>query len=90
MPETPSFPNRQLFILGGLGAGLALGVGIVQLLEARDKSIRTRQDVETYLGVQTLAVISHTGSARKIRNLGNARRRPEFTLTASSWKERNV
>lgn len=90
MPERPSFPNRQLFTLGGLCAGLALGIGIVHLSEVRDKSIRTRQDVETYLGVQTLAVISHTGSARKIRNLGYAKRRPELSLTASSWKERNV
>jgi polysaccharide chain length determinant protein (PEP-CTERM system associated) len=90
LPETPSFPSRGLFILGGLCAGVALGVGIVQLSEIRDKSIRTRQDVETYLGVQTLAVISHTASAKKIRNLGNARRRPELSLTASSWKERNV
>lgn len=90
MPERPSFPNRQLFTLGGLCAGLALGIGIVHLTEIRDKSVRTRQDVETYLGVQTLAVISHTGSARKIRNLGNARRRQELSFTASSWKERNV
>lgn len=90
LPERPSFPNRQLFTLGGLCAGLALGIGIVHLSEIRDKSIRTRQDVETYLGVQTLAVISHTGSARKIRNLGDARRRPELSFTASSWKERNV
>ena len=90
LPETPSFPNRQLFTLGGLCAGLALGVGIVHLSEVRDKSIRTRQDVETYLGVQTLAVISHTGNGRKVRSLGNARRRPELSLTASSWKERNV
>jgi polysaccharide chain length determinant protein (PEP-CTERM system associated) len=90
MPERPSFPNSMLFTLGGLCAGLALGVGTVHLSEVRDKSIRTRQDVETYLGVQTLAVISHMGSARKIRNLGNARRRAELSLTASSWKERNV
>jgi capsular polysaccharide biosynthesis protein len=90
MPERPSFPNRQLFTMGGLFAGLTLGIGIVQLSEARDKSIRTRQDVETYLGVQTLAVISHAGSARKVRSLGNARRRPELSLSASSWKERNV
>lgn len=89
MPERPSFPNPQLFTLGGLCAGLALGIGIIHLSEVRDKSIRTRHDVETYLGVQTLAVIS-TGSARKIRNLGNARRRPELSFTASSWKERNV
>lgn len=90
MPETPSFPNRRLFTLGGLCAGVALGIGIVHLSEVRDKSIRTRQDVETYLGVQTLAVITHTGNGRKVRSLGNARRRPELSLTSSSWKERNV
>jgi protein tyrosine kinase modulator len=90
LPETPSFPNRQLFTLGGLCAGLALGVGFVHLSEVRDKSIRTRQDVETYLGVQTLAVISHTSSGRKVRSLGTARRRAKFSLTDSSWKERNV
>jgi len=90
LPETPSFPNRQLFTLGGLCAGLGLGVGIIHLSEVRDRSVRTRQDVETLLGVQTLAVISHTGSARKVRSLGNGRRRPELSLIASSWKERNV
>ena len=90
MPETPSFPNRRLFAVGGLCAGLALGVGMAHLSEARDKSIRTRQDVETYLGVQTLAVISHTGAAKRVRSLGNGSRRPELSLTASSWKERNV
>lgn len=90
MPETPSFPNRRLFTLGGFCAGLALGIGIVHLSEVRDKSIRTRQDVETYLGVQTLAVITHMGNGRKVRSLGNARRRPELSLTSSSWKERNV
>ncbi len=90
MPERPSFPNRQLFTLGGLCAGMALGIGIIQLSEARDKSIRTRQDVESYLGVQTLAVISLIGSGRRVRSLGTTRRRPELSLTASSWIERNV
>ena len=57
-PERPSFPNRPLFGLGGLGAGLLLGVGLVQLAELRDKSIRSKQDVETYLRLPTLAQIS--------------------------------
>lgn len=57
LPERPSFPNRRLFGLGGLGAGLALGLGMVQLFELRDKSMRTKQDIDFYLGVPALALI---------------------------------
>ena len=57
LPEKPSFPKRGLFGLGGLGAGLALGLGMVQLSELRDKSMRTKQDIEFYLGVPALALI---------------------------------
>lgn len=57
LPERPSFPNRLLFSLGGLAAGLPLGLGLVQLAESRDKSMRTKRDVEIYLGVSTLALI---------------------------------
>jgi len=57
-PERPSFPNRPLFGLGGLGAGLILGLGLVQLSEWRDKSMRSKQDVQMYLRLPTLAQIS--------------------------------
>jgi protein tyrosine kinase modulator len=57
LPERPSFPNRTLFSLGGLGAGLAVGLGMAQLAESRDKSMRTKRDVEFYLGARTLALI---------------------------------
>jgi polysaccharide chain length determinant protein (PEP-CTERM system associated) len=57
LPERPSFPNRRNFGLGGLGAGLALGLAMVYLSESRDKSMRTRRDVEFYLGMSTLAVV---------------------------------
>jgi uncharacterized protein involved in exopolysaccharide biosynthesis len=57
-PERPSFPNRPLFGSGGLGAGLIVGLGLVQLSEWRDKSMRSRHDVEIYLRLPTLAQIS--------------------------------
>ena len=57
-PERPSFPNRSLFGLGGLGAGLIAGLGLVQLAEWRDKSMRSKQDVEIYLRLPILAQIS--------------------------------
>ncbi len=58
LPQQASFPNRQLFALGGLIAGLALGMALIRLAELRDKSLRQPRDVETLLGVPTLAVIS--------------------------------
>lgn len=93
LPEQPSFPNRTLFTLDGLCGGLALGVGIVHLSEARDKTIRTQRDVEIYLGVSTLALISHVGTVsntRYLKKAGARTRRTELSLTASSWNERNV
>jgi polysaccharide chain length determinant protein (PEP-CTERM system associated) len=73
-PERPSFPNRPLFGFGGLGAGLLVGVGLVQLSELRDKSMRSKQDIETYLRLPTLAQISlmELDAPRKNGNRGFA------------------
>jgi polysaccharide chain length determinant protein (PEP-CTERM system associated) len=57
LPEKPTFPNRQLFAAGGFGGGLMLGVIIAFLLEFRDKSIRSEQDVQFYLELPTLALM---------------------------------
>ena len=57
LPKEPSFPNRVQFAAGGLGGGLALGLGLVLLLEMRDKSLRTEQDIQHYLHLPTLAFV---------------------------------
>ncbi|MBZ5515337.1 MAG: lipopolysaccharide biosynthesis protein [Acidobacteriia bacterium] len=57
LPESPSFPNRPLFAAAGLGVGLAIGLGITILLEAKDKALRTDNDVKFFLQVPTLAMI---------------------------------
>jgi len=57
LPDTPSFPKRPLFALGGLFGGLALGCGITLLLELQDTSLRTERDVEYGLHLQVLAVV---------------------------------
>jgi polysaccharide chain length determinant protein (PEP-CTERM system associated) len=57
LPDQPSFPNRPAFALGGLGGGLALGLGIAFLLESRDTSFRTERDVEFALRLPVLAMI---------------------------------
>jgi polysaccharide chain length determinant protein (PEP-CTERM system associated) len=57
LPDTPSFPNRPLFALGGLMGGLALGVGITFLLGMQDTSLRTERDVEISLRLPVLAMV---------------------------------
>ncbi len=61
LPEKPSFPDRLLFTGGGAGAGLALGFGLALLMELRDKSLRTEQDIEFYLELPTLAQVPTVG-----------------------------
>ncbi len=68
LPERPSFPKRSLFSIGGLSAGLAMGLGMAWLGESRDKSMRTIQDVELYLGIPTLALIPSIEGPRTEKN----------------------
>lgn len=65
LPDSPSFPNRLLFALGGLAAGLALGMGMIILREAQDKSLRTDDDVLFYLKLPVLAHISALSAAER-------------------------
>jgi uncharacterized protein involved in exopolysaccharide biosynthesis len=67
LPLTPSFPKKLNFVGGGLGAGLALALGIMYLLAASDKSMYTERDVETCLKMPVLTMVpafdvSGTGS----------------------------
>jgi len=61
LPRRPSYPDRARFAAGGLGGGLALGLGIALLLELRDKSLRTERDIEFYLGLPTLTLVPSVG-----------------------------
>lgn len=65
LPVNPSFPNRMYFALGGLGIGLFLGLGLMVLGEARDKTLRTEQDIEFFLQLPTLANIPSVASAQR-------------------------
>jgi polysaccharide chain length determinant protein (PEP-CTERM system associated) len=56
-PAFPSYPNRLLFAGGGLAGGLAVGLGLILLLEMRDKSIRTETDIQLFLKMPTLTMV---------------------------------
>jgi len=57
LPDKPSFPKTIYFAGGGLGGGLALGVGILYLIAIGDKSIHTERDVELALKLPVLALV---------------------------------
>jgi uncharacterized protein involved in exopolysaccharide biosynthesis len=64
LPDSPSFPTRWMFALGGLGAGLATGLCLVMILEFQDKSIRDEKDVLAALDLPMLVAVPHVGDSR--------------------------
>lgn len=56
-PQRPTSPNRPLVILLGACMGLGMGLGLAALLEYRDKSLRTEEDVVAALALPVLALV---------------------------------
>jgi uncharacterized protein involved in exopolysaccharide biosynthesis len=61
LPTDPTYPKVSVFAMGGLFAGLALGVLIVALLEYKDTTLRSERDVWAFTQLPTLAVIAWSG-----------------------------
>ena len=57
LPSTPSFPKKSVFLGGGVGAGLALSLGILYLLALSDKALYSERDVEVCLKLPVLAAV---------------------------------
>jgi polysaccharide biosynthesis transport protein len=51
LPLKPSKPDPEKICIGGLVAGLLLGVGMAFLVEARDRSFHLEKDVRTYFAI---------------------------------------
>jgi len=78
LPETPSFPNRLFFAVGGLAVGLAIGAGIALILEIRDNSIRTERDAEVVLELPTLIAVPWLDAPGGSNGEGNGDSRYKF------------
>jgi polysaccharide chain length determinant protein (PEP-CTERM system associated) len=63
LPEKPTWPNRPLIALAGLAGGIALGLLLALLLEAKDQSLRTESDILTLLKVPILARVPIAGKS---------------------------
>ena len=57
MPQRPDSPNRPLLLMIGSVLGLVLGVGLIVVLEYRDASLKTDEDVTKVLNLPVLAVV---------------------------------
>jgi uncharacterized protein involved in exopolysaccharide biosynthesis len=57
LPERPSSPNRRMINLLGLIGGLAVGLGLVALLEYRDRTFKADYEVANVLSLPVLAVV---------------------------------
>jgi succinoglycan biosynthesis transport protein ExoP len=65
LPEKPSAPNRLMFSLGGLIAGILLGLGLAFGLELMDVRVRHEQDLEGIVAVRVLVGIPRLSTQRE-------------------------
>jgi polysaccharide chain length determinant protein (PEP-CTERM system associated) len=68
LPDQPSFPKKVVFAGGGLGGGLALGLGILFLMAVSDKSLHNERDVELALKLPVLASVPRLDVSRSHAN----------------------
>lgn len=66
-PREPSRPNRVLIGAAGVGGGLALGIGLVFLLEVMNTAVRRPADLMAGLGITPFATLPYLRSPRQIR-----------------------
>jgi polysaccharide chain length determinant protein (PEP-CTERM system associated) len=81
LPESPASPKRSAFVGGGLGAGLALGLLIVALLEYMDTAVRSERDIWAFTKLPTLGVIAYNGDPEQatVKRKFFWQRRPDIT-----------
>lgn len=66
-PETPYSPNRPVIQAIGTVLGLALGIGILVLMEVRDKTLHKESDVLEALNLPVLATVPRMRNAEERR-----------------------
>lgn len=73
LPERPHSPNRQRIDLLGAFVALAVGLGLAALMEYRDSSFRSEQDIVTCLAMPVLAAVPRVTTSAEARSYGRRR-----------------
>jgi uncharacterized protein involved in exopolysaccharide biosynthesis len=73
-PREPERPNRPLIAFAGVAGGIALGLGVVLLLELLNTAVRRPQDLTAKLGIAPFATLP------LMRTPGQVRRRRAIIL----------
>lgn len=66
VPREPQSPNRPLIAAGGAGGGVALGAGVVFLLEFLNRAIQRPADLTGRLGIAPFATVPYIRTRREI------------------------
>jgi uncharacterized protein involved in exopolysaccharide biosynthesis len=66
-PREPASPNRPLIAAGGVGGGMALGLGLVALIEFLKAGIRRPADLTAGLGITPFATLPYLRTRWEIR-----------------------
>ena len=69
IPDGPSKPRRLLVLVGSLTAGLALGICLALLRIMLDRSLKTVDQVESYLQLSVLAAVPRHSARRQSKQL---------------------
>ena len=80
LPDSPFSPKRSVFLMGGLFAGLIVGLAIVAFLEYKDTALRTERDVWAFTQLPTLAVIAYSGELNTKSSKGLFKRKKSQDL----------
>lgn len=87
LPETPVFPKKSLFLLGGLVGGLLAGLGLCLVLEFMDTSVKDEQGLAELLPLPLLASFPHVSAADLPEPGSRPRRRPSLVESLlNEWR----
>jgi capsular polysaccharide biosynthesis protein len=80
LPERPFSPDRPRIMMMGTALGVGLGLALIALLEYRDSTFKTEEEVLRVLQLPVLALVPMMASDREVR----ARRRRQLVVALTA------